>query len=498
MTPIAPRKPQRPFTWPDIVLELQEILADSNTPVYVVGGAVRDAYLHRPIHDLDLATPRDAIKLGRLVADRLRGAFYILDYERDVARVLIQPAQSPERRLVVDIARFRGDDLLADLVDRDFTFNAMATDLCADLTQIIDPLNGEQDLVNRIVRQCGPQAISDDPIRALRAVRQSVQFEARIEPKTLTNIRHAGPMLVAASPERLRDELFKLLQVSRPGAAIRVADRLGLLHAMLPELRPLHSLALPEFCFSDGWEHTLTVVERLHGLLAIFNALRSEDDTSSFSYGAVATALGHLRSNLEAHISTMWPNERMHRGLLVLAALLHRVGAAAQISGEFPNEERAGDLLAQKRATALRLSNDEKDRIAAIVRYHDLVRTMDINDLEMHRFWQRLGEAGVDICLLAMAKYLAMTGIEIDHGGWIVFVERVQKLLDAYYNRYEQIVAPPPLLDGNQLMNALSLAPGKHIGRLLDIIREGQVTGEITTVDEALDTARADLTEGGL
>lgn len=498
MTPIAPRQPRRPLVWPNAVLDLQRIVPVSHGPVYIVGGAVRDAYLHRPLHDLDLATPRDAIQLGRLIADCLNGAFYILDFDRDIARVLINSVDVEGQQLVIDIARFRGDDLFADLIDRDFTFNAMAVDLHGDLAEIIDPLNGEDDLVNRIVRQCEHHAISDDPIRALRAVRQSVQFEARIEPDTLTSMRRAVATIVDVSPERLRDEFFKLLMVSRPAVAIRVAEQLGLLHSLIPEIEPLHRLAQPTLPSVNGWEHTLRVIDKLNGLIATFNASRSDDTTASFIYGSAAAALGHLRPRLEQHISRTWPNERSHVGLLILSALFYKVGAASVLIDDTDNAELAGESLARRRAIALRVSNDEKERLAKIVRYYQHPLTMEIDDLEMHLFWRRLGDAGVDVCLVALADYQARMGSEIDHDGWMSCVERVRDLLDAYFNRHEQIVSPPSLVDGTTLMDTFSLSPGKHIGRLLDIIREGQVTGEITTVDEALDTAQSHISDSWL
>jgi poly(A) polymerase len=496
MTTLVPRSPKRPLIWPEVVRDVQAVLHDSSTPVYIVGGAVRDAYLHRPVHDLDLATPKNAIKLGRRIANRLSGDFFVLDAERDVGRVLAETSFSDDK-LVIDIACFRGDGLLADLTDRDFTLNAMAVDLRGDLNKLIDPLNGEQDLLDKVLRQCNPKSVTDDPLRALRAVRQSVQLNARIEPETLKYVRAASSKLMDSSPERVRDEFFKLLNVSRPVAALRVADTLGLLTQILPEIAPLHNFELPAPHVFDGWQHTLMVVEKLHGLLAIFRARRPDDATAVFDYGVAAVGLGHLRPQLEAHISEIWPNERSHHALLLLAALLHDVGLPLWVDneGDYSSLEVASKELAIKRALGLRLSNDEKNRLAATVRYHTFVQEMPISDLEMHRFWRNLGVAGVDVCLLALADYLGMVGIKIDQKPWVDLVERIRNILDAYYNRYDQVVAPPLLLDGKQLMENLSLKPGKRIGELLTLIREGQVTGDISTIDEGLAAARAYLVD---
>ena len=230
MSDVTPRIPERPLFWSDTVLDLQDFLRDYEHPIYVVGGAVRDAYRHHPINDLDLATPYDAIALGRKIANRFDGDFYVLDAERDVSRVMVD---ADEGVLVIDIARFRGDTLLKDLSDRDFTLNAMAVDLRGDISQLIDPLGGESDLLKKILRQCSPQSISDDPVRGLRAVRQSVQLSARIEPETLKDIRANVVNLMETSVERLRDEFFKILMSSEPAKALRIADSIGLLEQLV-------------------------------------------------------------------------------------------------------------------------------------------------------------------------------------------------------------------------------------------------------------------------
>src|SRR5690606_38920305 len=122
----AMTRPQRPLIWPDVVLDFQDLLADIETPLYIFGGAVRDPYLHRPVKDIDLAVPENSIEIARKIANRTQGDIFVMDTTREVARVFIA---TPDGRLSIDVARFRGADLAADLEDRDFTINAMAVDL---------------------------------------------------------------------------------------------------------------------------------------------------------------------------------------------------------------------------------------------------------------------------------------------------------------------------------------------------------------------------------
>ena len=166
MGDVAPHVPNRPLFWPDFVAILADALRDVDIPIYIVGGAVRDSYLHRPVKDIDLATPGDSIALSRRIAHILDCDIFVMDDSRGVARLLIDKSDG---HLILDVARFRSHDLFSDLADRDFTINAMAVDLHGNLNLIIDPLNGAQDAEKKLIRRCSPSAIAADPIRAFRA-----------------------------------------------------------------------------------------------------------------------------------------------------------------------------------------------------------------------------------------------------------------------------------------------------------------------------------------
>lgn len=496
MSDATPRQPRRPLIWPEIVQNLHDLLLDYPDQIYLVGGAVRDAWLHRPIEDIDLATSGDGIRLTRHIANHLKGDFFVLDAERDVGRALLETL---EGKLVIDVAHLRGESLLDDLTDRDFTINAMAVDLKSELSLLIDPLSGEDDLSSKQIRRCSPNSLRHDPIRALRAVRQSLQFGLRLEKATLADIHAVVPDLPKISPERLRDELFKMLTLPRPAAAIRVADTLGILDVILPELTPLHDLPQPAPHIHDVWQHTLVVVENMANIFAILSYSRSDNITASFGLGMLAIQLDRFRKPLLAHLNTDWPNERPHRAMLVLAGLLHNTGKAGAQS--LTEHTALSAHLADERAVALRLSNPEHVRLVNVVRFYRLPTLMDeFSPLAMHRFWRQVGEAGVDACLLMLADYLGIYGSHLEQHNWLMTVEKVRQLLEAYYEKHDQIVAPPSLIDGNQLMASLNLKPGPIIGTLLDYIREAQVTGSVHSHDDALRIARDYLeqnTKGG-
>ena len=490
MNDLTPRLPaQRPLLWSDDILDLQERLWDVSRadPLYLVGGAVRDALLHRPILDLDFATPGDAVLLARRVANALDGDVFVMDAERGVARVIYQSAAG---RRWMDFTRFRGRDLLADLQARDFTINALCVDFRGDMSLLIDPLGGEQDVLNKRVRLCAPHALVDDPLRTLRAVRQSVQLGFRLLPEVVTGIRQAASGLANVSRERLRDEFFKLLELDKADAGLRVLQALHLMEHILPEVAQLPSYAPTAPYVFDGWQHTLYAVDRLIAILTAVSPRRTDQTAASFDLGMLVIQLDRYRRPLNAHISQIWANERPHQALLVLATLLHR----AALAPDHNAQTSTSAAVAEHAADELRLSNAEKKRLAQIVSAFQTIYTLPKYDLlASHRFWFTLGEAGIDALLVGMAHILAMYGSHLPQDLWLDRVDLAIHLLSDYFDRHAQVVNPTPLVDGVYLMQALGLRSGPQVGQLLSAIREAQVLGEVTNAEEAIRYARAAL-----
>ncbi len=490
------------LVWSETVLDLTELLSDLREPAYIVGGAVRDAVLRRPIKDVDIATAGSGIALAKKIANRLKGDFYALDTGRDVGRALVD---TPEGKLIFDVAGFRGADLEADLLDRDFTINALAVHLTGDLQKVIDPTGGIPDLLNRVLRRCSPTSVWDDPIRVLRAVRQSVQLGFRIEPETLKDLRSNAPRLMETSPERVRDELMRMLALPKPVSALRVADAVGALGVALPELIPLHSLKQSPPHVADAWNHTLAVVDNLYEMLGTMSPTRGDEATSQFSLGMIAVAFGRFRARLEAHLAKVWPDERSHRALLLLAALLHDVGKGAVMPASngvrrvYPQHEQASATIAETKLSDLHFSSAERDRVTLVVRNHSSAEiwTPELTPVLMHRYWRRLGPAGVDVIFVTLADYLGKVGPNIDQDRWLQALENAKRLLSAYFEEYERYVEPPTLINGSELMKQLNLKPSSLVGDLLQLIREGQVTGDVGSIEDALRVARARLNHNG-
>jgi len=474
-----------------LLKKIQAALADSE--VYLVGGAVRDILLGRLTHDMDFVTTAGGIRAARRAADALGGAYFPLDQERDTGRVVLT-GDGGERQ-VFDFNALRGPDLESDLRARDFTVNAIALNL-NDLSQLIDPLGGASDLVNRRLRICSPNAFQDDPLRTLRAVRMASAFKLTMEPQTRKALEPAVPGLARVSPERLRDELFKILDSPHPHISLKILDRIGALPYSLPELPALKGVGQSPPHMLDVWEHTLDVLRYLESLLAVLQPEPNEDLSASLFMGLVSMRLGRYRQELAAHLSTPLNLDRGLRPLLFFAALYHDIAKPHTREEEpggrvrFFGHDEAGVNQVQARGRALHLSVAECERLKLIVRHHMRPLLLAQGDQEpsrraVYRFFRDTGPAGVDIALLSLADVRATYGQNLTNEVWSRQLDVVRSLLEAWWERQEEAVSPPALLSGHEVMRFLNIEPGPVVGDLLETLREAQATGQVKDREEA-------------
>jgi putative nucleotidyltransferase with HDIG domain len=455
---------------------------------FLVGGAVRDALLRRPLHDFDFAVVGDGLAVAKKVARALDVPYFALDDSRGTGRVILTEG---DQQFNLDFASLRGPDLNSDLAARDFTLNAIA--LTPD-GQFIDPMGGQADVKAHILRQCSPTSIADDPVRALRLLRLAAQLDFHVERGTREAARAAR--LETVSAERVRDEFMKMMGGRRVVAAVRALDVLGLLIQIIPETATLKGVTQSHPHIYEVWEHTLSVVESLERLLGVLGRHHNMDAASEYVLGYAAGRVGRYREQLTTHLETQLSEGRTVRSLLFLAALLHDIAKPQTRSVEadgrirFLGHEVVGKKVAEERAIALKLSNDEVNRLTAIIWNHMrpvlLSQGETITPRAIYRFFRDAGVAGVDVCLLTLADLMGTRGTDMGQAEWATRVNTVVALLDGYYRLPEQVVRPPALINGEDVM-ALGVPQGKRVGELLEAVREAQVEGQVTTRDQALD-----------
>jgi poly(A) polymerase len=496
-----------PVLYPNTLHQQIETVAavlPAGMPVYLVGGAVRDALLGKITHDLDFCLEGDVFRVARRVADKLGAAFFPLDEERKTAR-LVQ-TRPDGSRMTYDFAAMRGAQLEEDLRGRDFTINAMALDL-RQPTALLDPLSGAADLRAKILRACSQTAITDDPLRILRAVRLAAAFNLHIQPETRSQLHQAVPLLRGVSPERVRDELFRIFGGPRPATCLRALDILGVFSELMPEVLLLKEVEQTAPHTSNVWQHTLDVVQKLEAITEALSPHFDTEASDNLLVGLAVLKLGQYREQIGRHLDQPLNPERSIKALLFFTAFFHDIGKPGtrqtDESGEilFIGHEKAGEKMAAATAQSLRLSNGEIERVRKVVRGH--LRPILLANSgspptrkAIYRFFRDTGSAGVDICLLSLADVLGTYGPGLPVELWANHLEVVRQLLEAWWEKPEENVAPAPWLNGNELMNAFHLKPGPVVGRLLAAIQEAQASGEVTSREAALDLAQKILNGG--
>lgn len=488
-----------PLPFFSLLAQIQPALPP-DLPIYLVGGAVRDALLNRPTHDLDFVLEGDGNQIARRVANALHVPFYPLDEERGTGRVVLSAPGTDSvhasARYFLDFASFRGPDLESDLRARDFTINALAVAVRAP-DQLLDPLGGAADLLAKRLRACSPTSLQDDPLRVLRAVRLAATFNLQITSETRQWMRAAVEGLDNVSPERKRDEMLRILGGQQIAASLRALDLIGALSKVFPELQILKGVTQSPPHVEDVWNHTLQTVQSLEKILGLLGSLEHDPDAAaSLTVGLMVLRLGRYREPIHAHLQKPVSPDRPWQALLVLAALYHDIGkpAARQVDDAgrirfFGHEQTGADVMAH-RAHALHLSNSEITRLKTIVRHHmrpHLLAQMDKLPTRraVYRFFRDTKEAGVDICLLALADVMGIYGTTLTQDTWNHYLDIIRELLEAWWENPEQNISPPAFLNGHDLIETFNLPPGPEIGQILEMIREAQAEGQVTTRAQA-------------
>ncbi len=418
--------PESPAAWDALLATVVPAAS-----LFAVGGRVRDDVrteldgVARPVKDLDYVVT--GLELRELVeclarvgrADVVGAAFAVVKLTVDGETVDVALPRreastgSGHRDFTVEAgpAIPLGDDLGR----RDFRMNMIARSVATG--ELVDPFDGRADIAARRIDLLRPDAFVEDPLRMLRACQFAARFDFAVTPATLAAMTAAAPLVTTVSPERIRDELLKLVVIAqRPSVGLELMRATGLLDRVVPELAEGIGVTQNEYHAFDVYGH----------------ALASVDGSP--------------------------PGDPVLR----VAALLHDVGKPRTKDGpHFYNHDVVGAEMAAAILERLRLSAEQIDVVAGLIRHHMYATGDELTESAIRRFIKRVGPPH-------LARQFALRHADIvgsglpKRGGQN---ERFEARVAAELMREPVLGTRGLAVDGNDVLAALATAGALASGR---------------------------------
>jgi tRNA nucleotidyltransferase (CCA-adding enzyme) len=410
--------------------------------LYLVGGAVRDLLLGASANSLDedylaanISLENLATLLEQFGSVNLVGkSFGVIKFTPlshrtvDVSMPRMEFSTGPGHR---DFS-VRFDPRLPvekDLERRDYTINSMALHLGTRV--LVDPLGGRTDLERRLLRVNRPDSFRDDPLRILRGVQFLARFELGVDPETRDLMRRDRELLMTVSPERVRDELNKMLLLAeKPSRGFVFMHDEGILGIVLPELEYTYGEEQNEYHPDDVFTHSLKACDFAR-----------------------------------AELCLRW------------SALLHDIGKKDMkqvVDGRtvfYRHEERSAEM-ADAILERLRFPHDERARIVSLIEHHMFNMTDGWSDGAVRRFLARVGVENIDDLIVLREADGLSRGDERVVAENAQMRERIQRIRvsDAAFKITDLAIT------GSDVMETLGIREGREVGEILrklfDIVLE--------------------------
>jgi len=409
---------------PSVVLDITSSLIGNGYQAFLVGGAIRDFLLGFQAKDWDVATNAAPEKVRALFPGTPS-----FDLKHGTITLVMRGKH-------VEVTTFRGSadskdgSIEEDLAHRDFTINAMAYDLIAG--RIIDPFGGMEDLHRKTVRAVGRpiERFQEDPLRMMRAIRFSQELGYSIDSQTLRAATSFSHAMKQVAPERIRDELMRVLTVARPSVGFHTMRRSGILKEILPELM-------------EGYRKRQNNFHRY-------------------------TIYRHIMETLDA----IEPAPVLRLGALFHDIAKPRVRKKIEGRWRFFSHAEASAELARQIMTRLKFSNELTGRVCLLVAHHMFDYRKELSDRAVRRFIKRIGAEHVDD-LIRLRK-----ADEIAHG-W--GQDRADQIEEFKKRVHDQRRGSPALtvsdlkVTGHDVMAVTGLPPGPKVGQILSNLLEAVV-----------------------
>lgn len=458
-----------------IVKAVYLVAKDLNREVYLVGGGLRDLMISGTVSDYDFAVKEGGKEIAFALAKALDGSAFELGREdKSCFRVAIK---ENDNLLEIDFSPFKDDTIEKDLGKRDFTINGMALSVRElfenDSPEILDPLNGRQDLLSGKLKLISTAAIDEDPLRILRGFRFAAIFSMKPDSDFLALARDKRRKLSAVARERVRTEFFKMLSAENSYTQVNSMAETDILSEIIPNISSWEEIDQGD-CHSFALlKHSLKTLEYLEAIL----------EASGGPFPLYEKQLAtHLGKELEYGID--------RKAMLKFASLLHDSGkpSTLKICDEkvtFYSHEEAGAKINRKIAADLKIGRFASSSLVNITRQHmrilHLSKLDKISEKASNRFIRDCGDELPEILMLALADTWATRDArDVDYTD----VEgAVNLMFKKWLNRPE--IPKEPFLNGNEVMEVTGSKEGAAVGRYLALLADAEIDGLVSSKNEA-------------
>jgi len=396
--------------------------------LWLVGGYLRNYLLGKESKDLDIITEDSLFKTAQKFARQMKATLVPLG-------PTLRRAVLPEGT-IIDFNLKRAPFLQADLIQRDFTINALALDLDFLKTPalaLIDPDTGLEDLINKKIKLIRKKSLEEDPLRLLRAFRLASQLDFKIEDKITSFAKQKSSLIKKVSNERIRDELFLLFKFPSSYKYLENSSAKALLSEILNQTPYTENLKKMEIVLSN---EKIMSEEVKKGVIP---HLEKEGGG------------GRRRKELLKFITLTFPSSYKK-------SILPPLGRKLKLS------QREIKLMERIEANYPNLQEIEKD---------------SQNPQLVAQFLLRTKEETIEILLLFLVANFNRK----------ISLTFVTSLLKEYFRKFTLIFHPPELINGRDLIKSLGIYPGPRVSYLLNKIHQAQVMEKVKTREEALEYA---------
>jgi len=466
--------------WDPIAKILEKWLSpfkSDETVFYLVGGAVRDRMMGRPVTDMDLVCENAESVAKKLASVKNAAGIRFLKNPEEPCYRLVNRSDKDD---YIDISELRGGSISADMAHRDFTINAMAVPISPGCQpgEIIDPFGGSTDIRKKRIRVTGSAVFEKDPLRILRAVRFSAELGFSLPKATLDLIRLHADKINQIAGERIWAELKRILQTGNSTAFIRLMDELQILTRIFPEINAIKDCPQNAHHHLDVWPHTMVVLRHCEKMI---NA-----PADYFYRGAEA-------------VKDYFQNER-RSVLLKLTALLHDVGKPStrgydDASGRitFHGHDKVGATMVDRITRRLRLSNTERTHLVTMVAEHLHILVLAKSDVKPStrlRLFRILKDDTISLLIHGMADIFATLGPESSRAYRQTYLSWAKTTIATFNQSIKPLLSPKnDLVRGNDLLD-LGMSPGPGLGKVLYLIRQAQDNGTVQDRPTAMALAK--------